>query len=140
MSENNSFCVLASREDGECVHNISMQSTESDSWWASSAGVISVQPQRMKCMRGQSTRFVWNSDKFTSNAPPRLRDIDSEEMVRAGQRCQFVFVRRSVSRLRKQSRYKASLSFTMLLTFVDSSKRVLAQLPLPPADMPTLRS
>jgi len=46
MSEDN-FCGFASRADGESEQNVTMQRTESDSWWASSAEMISVQTLRM---------------------------------------------------------------------------------------------
>ena len=56
------LCVCLPSRRPMSVHDGSMQRTESVSEWASSAEVISVQPQHMKWMRGCSTTFAWNCD------------------------------------------------------------------------------
>ena len=49
--------------------------------------MISLQPQRMKWMRGYTARFVWDPDASMFNVPPQRRDAESEEMFRASKRC-----------------------------------------------------
>merc|ERR1712054_412566 len=73
----------------------------------------------MKWMRGYGTKFVWNSVMSTFSAPSKRRDAVSDEMHCATNRLRFVYVGRSISRLRRQISYSASLS-TWLVTSVCS--------------------
>jgi hypothetical protein len=56
----------------------------------------------MKWMRGYGTRFVWNSVTSTFRAPSKRREAVREEMTCAMRRFRFVYVGRSMSRLRRQ--------------------------------------
>merc|ERR1712070_403783 len=56
----------------------------------------------MKWMRGYGTRFVWNSVISTFRAPSNRSEAVSEEITCARRRFKFVYVGRSISRLRRQ--------------------------------------
>ena len=64
----------------------------------------------MKCSRGNGTRFVWNSVRSTLSAPSKRSDAVTDEMHCASSRFRFVYVGRSMPRLRRQMSYSASLS------------------------------
>merc|ERR1711898_66165 len=64
----------------------------------------------MKWMRGYGTRLVWNSVMSTLSAPSKRSDAVSDETTCANRRLRFVYVGRSMSRLRRQMSYRASLS------------------------------
>merc|ERR1719324_1581561 len=70
-------------------------------------------------MRGYGTRLVWNSVMSTLSAPSKRSDAVSDEITCARRRLRFVYVGRSMSRLRRQISYSASLS-TWLVTSVCS--------------------
>merc|ERR1712061_39875 len=57
----------------------------------------------------------------TLRAPSKRNDAVSDEMICANKRFKFVYVGRSMSRLRRQMSYSASLSY-MIVTFVCSSR------------------
>merc|ERR1719174_2693443 len=67
------------------------------------------------------TRFVWNSVMSTLSAPSKRKEAVNEEIICAKSLFKFVYVGRSMSRLRRQMSYKASLSYIMV-TSVCSSK------------------
>merc|ERR1711988_1068303 len=71
-------------------------------------------------MRGYGTRLVWNSVTSTLSAPSKRSDAVSDEMICAIGRLRLVYVGRSMSRLRRQMSYSASLS-SMTATSVCSS-------------------
>merc|ERR1719197_1484530 len=73
----------------------------------------------MKWMRGYGTEFVWNSVISTLRAPSKRSDAVKDEITCARRRLRLVYVGRSMSRLRRQISYKASLS-TWLVTSVCS--------------------
>merc|ERR1719321_684167 len=75
----------------------------------------------MKCMRGYGTRLVWNSVMSTFNAPSKRSDAVSDEMICARSLFKLVYVGRSISRLRRQISYSASLS-TIFVTSVCSRR------------------
>merc|ERR1712036_99842 len=57
----------------------------------------------------------------TLSAPSKRNEAVREEMICAKRRFKFVYVWRSMSKLRRQMSYKASLSY-MMVTSVCSSK------------------
>merc|ERR1712093_407132 len=73
----------------------------------------------MKWILGYGTKFVWNSVISTFRAPSKRSDAVSEEITCARRRLRFVYVGRSMSKLRRQISYNASLS-TWLVTSVCS--------------------
>merc|ERR1719326_1530167 len=80
-----------------------ISATESCSWYAFSAEMIGAYDESMKWMRGYGTRFVWNSVMSTLRAPSKRSDAVSDEMTWAMRRLRFVYVGRSMSRLRRQT-------------------------------------
>merc|ERR1719428_2797191 len=64
----------------------------------------------MKWMRGYGVRFVWNSVTSTFSAPSKRSEAVSDEITCAMRRFKLVYVGRSMSRLRRQMSYRASLS------------------------------
>merc|ERR1711977_377529 len=64
----------------------------------------------MKWMRGYGTRLVWNSVMSTFKAPSKRSDAVRDEITCARRGFRFVYVGRSISRLRRQMSYRASLS------------------------------
>merc|ERR1719198_1670057 len=75
----------------------------------------------MKWIRGYGTKFVWNSVMSTFKAPSKRSDAVSEEITCARRRLRFVYVGRSMSKLRRQISYNASLSY-MIVTSVCSRR------------------
>merc|ERR1711981_979127 len=75
--------------------------------------------ESMKWILGYGTKLVWNSVMSTFKAPSKRSDAVSEEITCARRRLRFVYVGRSISRLRRQISYRASLS-TWLVTSVCS--------------------
>merc|ERR1711934_971403 len=98
-----------------------ISATDSCSWYAFSAEMIGAWEVNMKWMRGYGTRFVWNSVISTFSAPSKRSDAVSEEITCARRRLRLVYVGRSMSRLRRQISYKASLS-TWFVTSVCSNR------------------
>merc|ERR1719230_2400001 len=98
-----------------------ISATESCSWYAFSAEMTGAKPVSMKWMRGYGTRFVWNSVTSTLRAPSKRSDAVSDEITCAMRRFRFVYVGRSMSRLRRQMSYTASLS-SITATSVCSSR------------------
>merc|ERR1719152_841803 len=96
-----------------------ISATDSCSWYAFSAEMTGAYDVSMKWMRGYGTRFVWNSVMSTLSAPSKRSDAVSDEMHCATNLLRFVYVGRSISRLRRQISYRASLS-TWLVTSVCS--------------------
>merc|ERR1719163_748655 len=87
-----------------------ISATESCSWYAFSAEMIGANDETTKWMRGYGTRLVWNSVTSTLSAPSKRSDAVSDEMICATRRLRLVYVGRSMSRLRRQMSYRASLS------------------------------
>merc|ERR1719398_139150 len=87
-----------------------ISATDSCSWYAFSAEMIGAYDVSMKWMRGYGTRFVWNSVMSTFRAPSKRSDAVKDEITCARRRLRFVYVGRSMSRLRRQISYNASLS------------------------------
>ena len=79
-----------------------ISATESCSWYAFSAEMTGAYDVSMKWMRGYGTRFVWNSVMSTLSAPSKRSDAVSDEATWAKRRFRFVYVGRSMSRLRRQ--------------------------------------
>merc|ERR1719247_3985875 len=79
-----------------------ISATESCSWYAFSAMMTGEYDVSMKWMRGYGTRFVWNSVMSTLSAPSKRSDAVSDEMHCATKRFRFVYVGRSMSKLRRQ--------------------------------------
>merc|ERR1719408_851389 len=75
----------------------------------------------MKWMRGNGTKFVWNSVMSTLRAPSKRREAVRDEITWPRRRFKFVYVGRSMSRLRRQMSYSASLS-TWFVTSVCSNR------------------
>merc|ERR1719191_1679598 len=98
-----------------------ISATLSCSWYAFSAEMIGAYDVSMKWIRGYGTKFVWNSVMSTFKAPSKRSDAVSEEITCARRRLRFVYVGRSMSKLRRQISYKASLS-TWLVTSVCSKR------------------
>merc|ERR1719199_1441109 len=97
-----------------------ISATESCTWYAFSAEMTGAYDETTKWMRGYGTRLVWNSVTSTLSAPSKRSEAVSEEMICAIRRLRLVYVGRSMSRLRRQMSYSASLS-TMKETSVCSS-------------------
>merc|ERR1719197_2187365 len=97
-----------------------ISATESCSWYAFSAEMTGAYDDTTKWMRGYGTRLVWNSVTSTLRAPSKRSDAVSDEMIWAMRRLRLVYVGRSMSRLRRQMSYRASLS-TMKDTSVCSN-------------------
>merc|ERR1719376_2003151 len=55
----------------------------------------------MKWIRGYGTRLVWNSVTSTLRAPSKRSDAVSDETTCEMRRLRFVYVGRSMSRLRR---------------------------------------
>merc|ERR1719421_1548450 len=96
-----------------------ISATDSCSWYAFSAEMIGAYDVNMKWIRGYGTRLVWNSVTSTFSAPSKRRDAVRDEITWATRRFRLVYVGRSMSRLRRQMSYRASLS-TWLVTSVCS--------------------
>merc|ERR1711976_446819 len=79
-----------------------ISATLSCSWYAFSAEMIGAYDVSMKWMRGYGTRLVWNSVMSTLRAPSKRSDAVREEIICARRRFKFVYVERSISRLRRQ--------------------------------------
>merc|ERR1711868_110658 len=79
-----------------------ISATESCSWYAFSALITGAYDVSMKWMRGYGTRFVWNSVISTLSAPSKRSDAVKDEITCARRRLGFVYVGRSISRLRRQ--------------------------------------
>merc|ERR1712054_466027 len=75
----------------------------------------------MKWIRGYGTKFVWNSVMSTLSAPSKRSDAVSDEIHWPTRRLRFVCVGRSISKLRRQISYRASLS-TWFVTSVCSRR------------------
>merc|ERR1719152_432786 len=86
-----------------------ISATDSCSWYAFSAEMTGAYDVSMKWMRGYGTRLVWNSVMSTLSAPSNRRDAVREEIICASRRLRFVYVGRSMSKLRRQMSYSASL-------------------------------
>merc|ERR1719261_664208 len=84
--------------------------TDSCSWYAFSAEMIGAYDESMKWMRGYGVRLVWNSVTSTLRAPSKRSEAVSDEITCAMRRLRLVYVGRSMSRLRRQMSYRASLS------------------------------
>merc|ERR1719498_1111555 len=76
----------------------------------STAEMAGAYDETTKWMRGYGTRLVWNSVTSTLRAPSKRSDAVSDEMIWAIRRLRLVYVGRSMSRLRRQMSYSASLS------------------------------
>merc|ERR1711957_827194 len=63
-----------------------------------------------KWIRGYGTRLVWNSVRSTLRAPSNRSEAVTDETTWAMSRFRLVYVGRSMSRLRRQMSYMASLS------------------------------
>merc|ERR1719440_1206444 len=87
---------------------------------AFSAEMIGAYDESMKWMRGYGTKLVWNSVMSTLRAPSNRKEAVSDDIICAINRFKFVYVGRSISKLRRQMSYNASLS-TMVVTSVCSS-------------------
>merc|ERR1719440_217757 len=107
--------ILAGSKHAEVISD-----TDSCSWYAFSAEITGANDESMKWIRGYGTKLVWNSVTSTLSAPSNRKDAVSEEMICAIRRLRLVYVGRSMSRLRRQMSYSASLS-TMKETSVCSS-------------------
>merc|ERR1719159_1839454 len=79
-----------------------ISATLSCSWYAFSAEMIGAYDVSMKWMRGYGTKFVWNSVMSTLRAPSKRSDAVRDEMTCAKSLLRFVYVGRSISRLRRQ--------------------------------------
>merc|ERR1712226_616872 len=97
-----------------------ISATES-SWYAFSAEMIGAYEVSIKWMRGYGTKLVWNSVTSTFRAPSNRREAVKDEMICAINRFKLVYVGRSISKLRRQISYRASLS-TWLVTSVCSNR------------------
>merc|ERR1719152_832091 len=80
-----------------------ISATESCSWYAFSAEMTGAYEVSMKWMRGYGTRFVRNSVMSTLSAPSKRSDAVSDEATWAKRRLRFVYVGRSISRLRRHT-------------------------------------
>ena len=76
------------------------RSSHQAKWYAFSAEMIGAYDVSMKWMRGYGTRLVWNSVMSTLSAPSKRSDAVSEEITWPRRRFKFVYVGRSMSRLR----------------------------------------
>ncbi len=54
-----------------------------------------------KWIRGYGTKFVWNSVRSTLSAPSKRNDAVIDETIWAIKRFKFVYVGRSISKLRR---------------------------------------
>ena len=84
-----------------------ISATDSDSWYAFSAGMMGAYDASGKWMRGYGTRFVWNSVRSTFSCPSKRSDAVMDDTHCASKRFRFVYVGRSMSRLRRQMSYSA---------------------------------
>ena len=78
-----------------------ISATESCSWYAFSAEMTGSYDVSMKWMRGYGTRLVWNSVMSALSAPSKRSDAVSDQQPCATRRLRFVYVGRSMSRLRR---------------------------------------
>merc|ERR1719191_1051478 len=109
------FTIMDAGSNTEFV----ISATESCSWYAFSAEMIGAYEVSMKWIRGYGTRLVWNSVMSTLSAPSKRRDAVRDDTTCARRRFRFVYVGRSMSKLRRQMSYNASLS-TWFVTSVCS--------------------
>merc|ERR1711991_597482 len=77
-----------------------ISATESCSWYAFSAEITGAYDDITKWIRGYGTKLVWNSVTSTLRAPSNRSDAVSDEITCASRRFKFVYVGRSMSRLR----------------------------------------
>ena len=87
-----------------------MSATLICSWYAFSAAITGANEHSGNEMRGYGTRLVWNSVRSTFSWPSKRSEAVMDEMHCAMRRFRFVYVGRSMSRLRRQMSYMASLS------------------------------
>ncbi len=78
-----------------------ISATDSCSWYAFSAEMTGAKLVSTKWMRGYGTRLVWNSVMSTLSAPSKRSDAVSDETTWPTRRFRFVYVGRSMSRLRR---------------------------------------
>jgi len=78
-----------------------ISATDSCSWYAFSAEMTGAYDVSTKWMRGYGTRFVWNSVTSTFSAPSKRSDAVSDDTTCPTRRFRFVYVGRSMSRLRR---------------------------------------
>merc|ERR1712130_228389 len=91
------LAIMAAGSKEELV----ISATESCSWYAFSAEMIGAYDESMKWMRGYGTRLVWNSVMSTLRAPSKRSDAVSDEITCEISLLRFVYVGRSMSRLRR---------------------------------------